>query len=240
MRAMQKPSYTYQSRLEKKKEKMGKVFYQGSRIFDNHYDPQVHTQPWISGGKQPDHHWIYDDSGLVPDMSKAKKYGDEDLIEQKKVEVERRLQKMRKFKEYELIQEDEYLITIEYSTKCHFDGFSTRHNDKKYARIANKIKLQILQNFPNCQVLLKPLIIQKNDASIENLYLKKRLGCCEVQLCHKKRGQQQQINYTLFKLHSKLETKTWPRPSRIIQKLQMHMPKFIFYVQVQIKGFEKY
>jgi len=41
---------------------------------------------------------------------------------------------MRKFREYELIYEDEYLVTIEYCSGCKYHKSSTRHDEAKYYR----------------------------------------------------------------------------------------------------------
>jgi hypothetical protein len=54
---------------------------------------------------------VQDDCGLIPDQ-----YFDSQWAEhqEQRQQINQKLEKMRKFKEYELIQEDEYLITIEY------------------------------------------------------------------------------------------------------------------------------
>ena len=54
---------------------------------------------------------MQDDCGLIPDQ-----YFDSQWAEhqEQRQQINQKLEKMRKFKEYELIQEDEYLITIEY------------------------------------------------------------------------------------------------------------------------------
>ena len=56
-------------------------------------------------------HWIQDDCGLIPDQYQDSQWAESQLQRQ---QINQKLEKMRKFKEYELIQEDEYLITIEY------------------------------------------------------------------------------------------------------------------------------
>jgi hypothetical protein len=66
--AMKPPTYSYSSKWEKRKNTSGKDFNNVSRMWQNHYDPGVHQQPWIAPGKQPDHHWIQDDCGLIPDQ----------------------------------------------------------------------------------------------------------------------------------------------------------------------------
>lgn len=44
------------------------------------------------------------------------------------------------------------------------------------------LKKAILKNFPIVKVYLKPLIIDMLDHTVDNLYLRKRIGCFEIQI----------------------------------------------------------
>jgi len=46
--------YSYKDKLSSQKLLAGKNFYLNSRLKDNHYDPDVHENPWIAAGKTPD------------------------------------------------------------------------------------------------------------------------------------------------------------------------------------------
>lgn len=74
---------------------------------------------------------------------------------------------------------------ILFSTNCKDHANSTRHDEEKYYQFASGIKFAIVHHFPIAKVYLKPLIYDEIeiDQSIDNLYLQKRIGAFEIQLC---------------------------------------------------------
>jgi hypothetical protein len=53
---------------------------------------------------------------------------------------------------------------------------STRHDEQKYFNLAGQLKQEILMQFPVVKVLLKPLVYDPSDHSIDSLYVQKRIG----------------------------------------------------------------
>ena len=69
------------------------------------------------------------------------------------------------------------LVLIIYtSTNCKQHQSSTKHDEEKYYHFAVSVKQQVLSQFPIVKVLLKPLLFNPTDESIESLALRKRIG----------------------------------------------------------------
>ena len=48
------------------------------------------------------------------------------------------------------------MITIEYCVNCRFHGGTTRHDEYKYIRMAENLRISINRHFPNVRVFMKP------------------------------------------------------------------------------------
>jgi hypothetical protein len=59
----------------------------------------------------------------------------------------------------------------EFSTNCESHASSLRHDENQYISIAMKLRDEIMNSFPMIKVLLKPLIFDPIDRSIESLTL---------------------------------------------------------------------
>jgi hypothetical protein len=60
---------------------------------------------------------------------------------------------------------------FEFSTNCESHASSLRHDEAMYRNIAYKLRDEIANSFPMIKILLKPLIFDPIDRSIESLTL---------------------------------------------------------------------
>ena len=93
------------------------------------------------------------------------------------------------------------------------------------------LKQEILANFPNAKIYLKPLIYDPNDNSKENLYLMRRIGAFEVQIACRRKDEEKKG--TVF---SKLEQKVWPNFEKILSDLSIYLPSINLNVAVIHEG----
>lgn len=83
---------------------------------------------------------------------------------------------------------------------------------------------------------MKPLIYDTIDQSIDSLFLQKRIGAFEIQLCSRVSSK---TNEKV--IWSKLETKKWPNQDEILEKITEYVNKCDIIVSVDITddNFEK-
>ena len=137
------------------------------------------------------------------------------------------------------MNENQYIITIEFCSNCKEHEKITSHHADLYKNYALSLQKCILLRFPFISVLLKPIEtdIKKGEGyklpkvSTKGVYEKKfindlfkevRIGAFEIELSYKFNGEVKTIP-----LHSKLETKLWPKIENILNKIVNYMPKFI-------------
>lgn len=122
------------------------------------------------------------------------------------------------------------------STNCKSHASSTRHDEEKYYQTALSLKNLIVTHFPISKVYLKPLMYDTMDQSIDSLFLQKRIGAFEIQLCS--RVSSKTNEKVIF---SKLESKKWPNQDEILEKITEYVNKCDIIVSVDITedNFEK-
>lgn len=142
-----------------------------------------------------------------------------------------------KFKEYETIEENERIISIEYCANCEDHKMHTMHCSEAYFNAAKLISQAIKLRFPSIRVLLKPIdthIIRdfresykkiEESKNINDKYNPVRIGALEVKMAINKKD--------VVVLHSKLETNFWPNIMTILNKI----PKYTPLVKINLKLF---
>ena len=128
-------------------------------------------------------------------------------------------QKPRKFREYDHLKQNDIMMTIEYCTNCKEHQISTRHDEQKYYELSQRVKNEIIKHFPVIKVYLKPLQMDGNDKSINQMYLQRRLGAFEIQICSKLNGR-----LRLETVFSKIKNKKWPNMNEDILN---QIPKYM-------------
>lgn len=165
-----------QNKYRKRHNSQNNLKVGNSRQLDNHYHEEVHDRPWQPWNKQK-LEYKYTDSGIgiVTNnrSSSLKRYKSKHQIqEQIKQMVDKKDdQNIRWFKEYDQIRDEQIYVTVEYCTNCKNHQVSTRHDEKKYQQLAQKIKNEVLSHFPVVRVYLKPLLMDYSDKKVSQIYL---------------------------------------------------------------------
>ena len=163
----------------------------------------------------------------------------EQLKDLKEIYKETRKQKLKDFIEYKYIEENQYIITIEYCANCEEHLTYTFHKADLYKNYALALQKCILLRFPFITVILKPIdtdILKEehfklpkidingncNEVKYVNDKFKDvRIGAFEIQLCFKKN---EDVKTAL--LYSKLKSKNWPEIPKILDKIVSYLPTF--------------
>ena len=225
---------------EKEKQELRKKENNVSRVLDNYYWPNLHNRAWFPNGlyiiKKK---YSYADSGLGY-------FYEKNNVEQLKDITEKDDKTKKKYEqhyvEYNYLEPNQFTVTIEYCANCEEHSTHTRHSPELYKNYALKIQKCIMLRFPFINVLLKPIDtdilkeeefklpkLQNNGGSYSNMPLvndkfkEVRIGAMEVQICVKKEGSDT-IETSL--IHSKLKTSTWPKISKILDKIVSFLPTF--------------
>ena len=211
-----------------------------SRELDNYFGPKLHKRSWFPNGKYiVKKNYYYANPGLGFNYEKHNIEQLKDLIELQN-EKANKLNKQKNFVDYKYTDVNQYVITIEYCSNCKEHSKITSHKADLYKNYALSLQKCILLRFPFITVLLKPIEtdiqngdyklpkVEKNGGNfplqyLNNQYKEVRIGAFEVQLFFKSRKEEEQIVI----LHSKLETKRWPKIETILGKIVSYMPKFM-------------
>ncbi|KAM3139739.1 hypothetical protein pb186bvf_008197 [Paramecium bursaria] len=188
-----------------------------SRQRDNHYDPNIHQKAWIAPGifnMLPKYEHL--DSGLVVLPKKSVKYKNYKELSEVNEQIQQKQMNsdIRNFKEFDTLMNGDLVVTIEYCTNCSTHQGSTRHDEEKYYSYATTLKQEIIAQYPMAKVYLKPLIYDPKDQSVDTLYIQRRIGAFEVQVCSK---YQDEVKKGL--LFSKLRNKMWPNYQEVVSSI---------------------
>ena len=246
--------------IEKKKDEEYRQNYrkknhQISRELDNYFFPKLHSRGWFPNGKYiVKQHYYYANPGLGYHYEKRNVDQLKDLI----ILQEEKAKKKAKqdFIDYKYISDNQYIVTIEFCSNCKEHENFTTHSADLYKNYALALQKCILLRFPFISVLLKPIDtdiiisdwhkVKKSDNTdkksstkipmcyINDQFKEVRIGAFEVQLCLKADNQTKVIV-----LHSKLETKQWPKIEVILNKIVSYMPFFKARIFVYQKDFEE-
>ena len=242
-------------RDEEYRQNFRKKNHQISRELDNYFFPKLHKRGWFPNGKYiVKQHYYYANPGLGYHYERKNVDQLKDLI---KLQEEKSKQKAKQdFIDYRFISDNQYIVTIEFCSNCKEHENFTSHSAELYKNYALSLQKCILLRFPFISVLLKPIdtdIVKsdwhkikkedntdkKNNTKIPMFYINDqfkevRIGAFEVQLCLKSDNQPKVIV-----LHSKLETKQWPKIEVILNKIVSYMPFFKARIFVYQKDLEE-
>ena len=169
----------------------------------------------------------------------------EELMDLRKLKEEKEKKvKTNNFIDFTFLQENQFIITIEYCSNCKEHSIFTSHSAELYKNYALSLQKCILLRFPFISVLLKPIETDiKNQnwelpkikngmpwpkSYINTLFKDVRIGAFEVQLCYKVKNKgDKEAKEVVILLHSKLEDKKWPKIDEILDKIVNYMPKFM-------------
>ena len=219
------------------RQKLRKKLHPITRELDNYFHHKLHKRGWWPNGlflrKQ---YYYYAQPGLGCFYEKNNVEQLRDLGELKK-ETKKNL--LKNFVEYNYIEDNQYIITIEYCSNCEEHKTHTFHRAEMYKNYAISLQKCILLRFPFIKVILKPIetdILKEEHYKLPKVDLfgnseKKyvndkfkdvRIGAFEIQICYKKPGAE--IKKAL--LHSKLQTKQFPEILKILDKIVSFLPSF--------------
>ena len=228
--------------------------HQISRELDNYFSPDLHERGWFPNGKYiVKQYYYYANPGLGYHYEKK----NVDQLKDLRMLQEEKLKKKAKqeFVDFKFISDNQYIITIEFCSNCKEHENFTSHSADLYKNYALALQKCILLRFPFISVLLKPIDtdIVKSEwhkgKKMDNLDKKQkkpsmfyindqfkevRIGAFEVQLCLKTDNQTK-----VFVLHSKLETKQWPKIDAILNKIVSYMPFFKARIFLYQKDYEE-
>ena len=171
----------------------------------NYYNPKLHKKNWAPSGKfqEQSQKYTYGDSGLGYNLK------DTNIIQNEKSSLDK---SQTHFLEFDFMENNDVIITIEHSSNCEEHLNHTNHLNDIYKKISKLLQLCINIRFPFIKVFLKPI-----DTS-SNKHLN-RLGALEVQLAIKMNDKQ-----TITTLFSKLNSNQWPNFNNILNKINNIMP----------------
>ena len=78
------------------------------------------------------------------------------------------------------MEDGSIVITIEYCANCKFHGGSTRHDEEKYRRVSENLKISINRHFPNFIVFMKPNNYSVKEKNSFTTFIRTRIGACDV------------------------------------------------------------
>ena len=227
--------YFHKNELER--QKLRKKLHPVTRELDNFFNHKLHQRGWWPSGlflrKQ---YYYYAQPGLGCYYEKNNVEQLKDLGELKK-ETKKNI--LKNFIEYNYVEDNQYVITIEYCSNCEEHITHTFHSAEVYKNYAISLQKCILLRFPFIKVILKPIetdILKQEHYKLPKVDLfgnseKKyvndkfkdvRIGAFEIQICYKKVGTE--IKKAL--LHSKLQTKQFPEITKILDKIVNYLPNF--------------
>ena len=222
---------------ELERQKLRKKLHPVSRDLDNYFHHKLHKRGWWPNGlflrKQ---YYYYAKPGLGCFYEKNNVEQLKDLRELKK-ETKKNI--LKNFIEYNFIEDNQYVITIEYCSNCEEHKTHTFHRAEMYKNYAISLQKCILLRFPFIKVILKPIetdILKEEHYKLPKVDLfgnseKKyvndkfkdvRIGAFEIQICFKKDGSETKTAL----LHSKLLTKQFPEITKILDKIVSYLPNF--------------
>ena len=252
---LEKKKLIEKKRDEEYRQNYRKKNHQISRELDNYFFPKLHSRGWFPNGKYiVKQHYYYANAGLGYHYERKNVDQLKDLI---KLQEEKAKKKSKQdFVDYKFISDNQYIVTIEFCSNCKEHENFTSHSAELYKNYALSLQKCILLRFPFISVLLKPIDtdivksdwhkIKKEDNKdknknnkipmyyINDQFKEVRIGAFEVQLCLKSNNEAKVIV-----LHSKLETKQWPKIDVILNKIVSYMPFFKARIFVYQKDLEE-
>ena len=174
-----------------------------TRFQDNYYNPKLHKRTWEPLGKFKEKiKYSYGDTGLGYNLPET------DIIQNEKSVLDKT---QTHFLEFDFMENDNIIITIEHCSNCEQHLSHTNHVNDIYKNISKLLQLCINYRFPFIKVYLKPIDTSNKSPN--------RLGALEVQLAMKINDKQ-----TIMTLFSKLNSNQWPNFNNILNKINNIVP----------------
>ena len=223
-----------------------------SNLIDNYFNSEIHSQSWKpNGGLIIKRRYKYTGIGLdhFYEKNNVEQLQTIDGNEQKE---KKDSDYLKDFSEFEDLKINEYMITIEHCASCEEHKYITQHvTDDVFKKLALNYQKIIRERFPFIKVFLKPIDVEivknrtfqfpkvdkgeaKTMPKLNAKFKQVRIGAFEVQLCLKTDSEPK-----VFVLHSKLETKQWPKIDVILNKIVSYMPFFKARIFVYQKDLEE-
>ncbi len=191
-----------------KNEKIKNPKEKSTRFQENYYNPKLHKKNWEPSGKVKEKNkYTYGDSGLGYNLNSNGQNKDINIKEKSTLD-----KTQTHFLEFDFIENNDIIITIEHCSNCEQHLSHTNHINDIYKTIAKLLQLCINIRYPFIKVFLKPIDTSDNKHT-------NRLGALEIQLAMK-------INEKLkiMTLFSKLNTNQWPNFNKILNKINNIVP----------------
>ena len=227
---------------DNKRQKMRKENHNFSNLMDNYYNSEIHPRSWWpNGGMIVKRRYKYTGIGL--DHFYEKNNVEQlETVEDLKLKEKKDSDYLVKFKEFENIKYNEYMITIEHCASCQEHKYITQHqSDTIFKELALSYQKIIRERFPFIKVYLKPIDVEivKNKAfvipkaeknggpgpkipSLNTKFKQCRIGAFEIQIATR----DEKGNLIQRIIHSKLKTKKFPDVNSVLKKIVSFMPRF--------------
>lgn len=197
---------------EDKRQQIRKNIERSSRLLDNYYNPNLHSNHWqTTGAIKHKHNYIYGETGLgykIPSFQNDQ-YNNNNT---NSTINQRIIKQQMHYIEFDHLDDNEIIVTIEHCSECDKHQSHTNHINNIYSHIAKLIQKSILTRFPFIKVYLKPVDEDK---------LSSRIGAFEIQYASKINNQ-----ILIVPLFSKLNTGIWPSIYNVIYKISSLVPEF--------------
>lgn len=146
--------------------------------------------------------------------------------------------------EYDYIEDNEIIITIEHCNNCEDHSVHTQHINNIYAKFAKILQKAILIRFPFLKIILKPIDTQilntnsnysNNNNIIDHRFKEVRIGAFEIQLAYVFKDDNNIKKLQIIEIFSKLKLKQWPSLNSVLEKIMKNVPKLNLFINVYDK-----
>ena len=207
----------------------------------NSYFPKIHNRFWMPNGA-----YIVKRRYNETEIGLEHYYEKNNVEQMKEIELRDKKKKpsdyIKEFNDYDSLQEGQYLITIEYCAQCKEHQNITQHDDELFKKVAVNYQKIIQTRFPFIKVVLKPIDvdivknektplpkIKKNGGAYEgnkplnDRFNQCRIGAFEIQISKRDKNNN---NIDTRLIHSKLQTKVFPKVNNVLLKISSFLPTF--------------
>ena len=226
---------------EYKRQILRKKIFKVSNPIGNSYFPKIHNRFWMPNGV-----YIVKRRYNETEIGLEHNYEKNNVEQMKEIELKDKKKKpsdfIKEFNDYDSLQEGQYLITIEYCAQCKEHQNITQHDDELFKKIAVNYQKIIQTRFPFIKVVLKPIDvdivknekpplpkIKKNGGAYEgnkplnDRFNQCRIGAFEIQISKRDKNNN---NIDTRLIHSKLQTKVFPKVDNVLLKISSFLPTF--------------
>lgn len=177
-----------QPKDEKERQKYRKQNMKSSRFLDNYYNAKIHEKYWNPNGL----YIIKKNYQYGSDTGLSHYYENQNVLEKKEVKPkseEKVKQRPKNFIEFDYIEENDIIITIEHCSNCEDHQTHTNHSPEGYKSFAKLVQRALHIKYPFIKIFLKPIdtdIIKHTGLdkikSLDDKYKEVRIGALEVSI----------------------------------------------------------